>query len=478
MIDKLKKVPISIRASVAYTLCSVLQKGLSFITLPLFTRLLSQEQYGQFTIFSSWSGILAIFLTLNLQYGSFSKAMVKFEDQRDIYISSVQGICLMFSVLFLLIYLPFQNLWNVLFELPTYIMIIMVVELIGQTSIQFWSGKKRFEFKYISVVVVTLLTSLTSPLIAYLLVIHTEKKGYARIIGYAIVNIVIGTFFFVLNTIKGKVLYHKEFWHYALSFNLPLIIYYLSQTIFNQSDRIMISHLVGTDKAAIYGVAYSLAMLLNFVLNAINNAYTPWYYGKLKEKRQEENQPIAIIIAVLMGVLLLGVIWLTPEIILLMAGESYLEAIWIVPPVAMSVMLLFYSQLCINVEFYFERKKDLVVASIGSALANIALNALLIPAFGYIVAGYTTLFSYILFVVCNYISMKRILQDNQIPDNSFDLKYMLYIFAAFTLLTVLGMLLYQMLYVRLAIMLLVCIGLFIKRNFVISQVKRIFSLKK
>ena len=83
--EKYSLVPLTVKVSTAYAVCSILQKCLSFITLPLFTRLLTTEQYGQYTIYSSWSGILIIFLTLNLAYGSFQTAMVKFEGRRDEY---------------------------------------------------------------------------------------------------------------------------------------------------------------------------------------------------------------------------------------------------------------------------------------------------------------------------------------------------------------------------------------------------------
>ena len=83
VIKKLRSVPLTVKVSVSYTICSILQRCLSFITLPLFTRLLTKEQYGQYTLYQSWMSILMIFTTLNLAYGSFSTAMVKFENRRD-----------------------------------------------------------------------------------------------------------------------------------------------------------------------------------------------------------------------------------------------------------------------------------------------------------------------------------------------------------------------------------------------------------
>lgn len=79
-INKYRNMPLPVRASFWFVVCSVLQKGISFFTTPIFTRLLSTEQYGQVTLYSSRAAIVCIFTTLNLQYGSFNTAQVKFQD--------------------------------------------------------------------------------------------------------------------------------------------------------------------------------------------------------------------------------------------------------------------------------------------------------------------------------------------------------------------------------------------------------------
>ena len=455
LIKKWKGIPLTVKVSTSYAVCSILQRCLSFITLPLFTRLLTTEQYGQYTVYQSWMGIMSIFLTLNLAYGSFSTAMVKFEKDRDTYIASLEGICLALSAVFLIIYLPFHVYWNKLFQLPTLLVLLMIVEIICSTALFFWSGKKRFEFKYKSVIGITLLSAFLSPFLAYFLVQIMQVKGYARILGYSSVAIIIGGMLFVYNLVKGKKLYSSKYWKYAFSFNIPLITYYLSQMIFNQSDRIMISHLCGESDAAMYGVAYNLAMILTFILNAINSSYLPWFYGKIKEGKAEENRSISCGIAIIMALLLLGVIWYAPEIIGIMAGEEYASAVGVVAPVAMSLFLLFYAQLFINVEFYYEEKKLLVWASIGAAILNIVLNALLIPRFTFVVAGYTTFASYVIFVICNYFAMKRTLNKHHQKDNAYKLSYLIVIFICFVFSSFLGVLLYDYLVIRLVITLAV-----------------------
>lgn len=475
MIRKIKTkwctIPLTVKVSTSYAICSILQRCLSFITLPLFVRLLTTEQYGQYTIYSSWMSIVGIFVTLNLTYGSFAPAMMKYETRREQYISSIEGICMLLSGIFLLLYLPFSSIWNSLLELPTLLVVIMIIEIFAHTSIQLWSGKKRFEFKYKSVVSVTLASSVLAPILAYILVSSSDEKGYARIIGYAGIQIIFGISIFILNIRNGKKLYDREFWKYAFQFNVPLLAYYLSQVIFNQSDRIMISHITGISDAAIYGVAYNLAMVLTFVLSAINNSYVPWMYGKIKEGKGEDNKTVSIGIAIFLAVMILCVIWYAPEIISIMAGEKYESAMYVVAPVSMSLLLLFYSQLFINVEFYYEEKKMLVWASIGAAIINIALNYLLIPVFGFVAAGYTTLISYVIFALSNMLAMKKVLLKRNLKDNFYDYIGLLIVLIVFLAMGFLGVFLYALLIPRLIITVLVLIVLLSNKNKILCRLR-------
>lgn len=472
IMKKIQHMPLTVKASVAYVVCSILQKSLSFITLPLFTRILTTEQYGQYSVYASWSAIIGIFVTLNLGYGSFDTAMSKYDKQRKEYIASVQGISILLTALFLCFYLPFQKIWNGIFELPTFLVVIMIIELLAQSSLQFWNNKNKFEFKYKANIAVTLLISVLSPAIAVFFVFNSQERGYARIIGYALVNIVVGTFFLLYNLIKGKKFYNAKFWRFALKFNIPLIPYYLSQVVFNQSDKIMISKFCGEGKAGIYSVAYSLAMILTFVLNAINSSYVPWFYEAIKKKNLKANRNVACGISLIMALLLSGVIWLTPEIIYVMAGKAYYEAIWVVPPVAMSVLLLFYAQLAINTAFFYEKKKILVWSSISSAILNIVLNALFIPMFGFVAAGYTTLVSYIVFAYANYKGTKKHVAQEFDFDEAYDIKRLLFILMGFTMITFVAMMFYEMAIVRYIIMLIVCICIIINYKKILKLIKQ------
>lgn len=474
---KFKEAPLVLKASIAYTICNILQKSLSLITMPLFTRLLTQEQYGQYSVYTSWSSIFTILITLNLAYGSFNNAMLKYEDRRSKYISSTQGLVFLLAIIFLAVYLPFSNFFNDLLNMSTPLIILMVCEIITQFSLQAWSGLKKYEYKYKGVVAITLLMAILSPVLAIILISNTPEKGVARIFGYAAINILIGGCLLIHNMIKGKNIFSKEYWGFALKFNLPLLIYYFSQVIFNQSDRIMIENMCGLDKAAIYSVAYSLAMILTFVLNAINNSYVPWFYEKIKNKEHTRNKSMSIIITMIMCTLVLGVIWATPEIVFLMSGKEYMDAIWIVPPIAISLILLLFTQFFVNIEFYFENKLKLVLASIGSAVTNVALNYWLIPIYGYFVAGYTTLISYVLFALCNYLAVFKQISRKGKLYGTFNLKALIFIFLMFVGISYLGVALYNLPIVRYIVIFIGVILVLIFHKKIIELYKKIKNEK-
>ena len=467
-----------VQASTAYMICSVLQKCLSLITLPLFTRILTKEEFGISTVYASTMAVAIIFSTLNLPYGSFSPAMLKFENDREGYVSALNTICILFTGFYFAVYFLFQNFWNGLIKLPTELMVLLGAEMLMSTATHFWMGKERFEYRYKSFVIVTLVISVLGTACSLLAVLFLPNKGVSKVIAHGLVVCVIGFVFLLRSMFTGKQLFNREYWKYALSFNIPLIPYYLSQIIFNESDRLMINSMTGRGDAALYGVAYTLAFVLTFVLNAINNSYIPWLYRKIRENDLSENKKISLIIAAIMAVLLLGIIALAPEIILIVAGKQYASAVLVVPPVSMSLLLLFYSQLFINVEFYYEEKYKLVGASILAAVANVVLNYFGIKRFGFVAAGYTTLISYILFAVCNYFSMKQICREKGIEDSFYDYRNLIFLFIGFAIISSVFTALYQYRAVRLGIFFAGLITVVVMREKLVHIVNSLFEIIK
>ena len=85
-----RKLPIQARASLCFLICSFLQRGISVITTPIFTRILSTAEYGQFSVFNSWMLLIGPVISLNLSSGVYSQGVVKFEDDRAKFSSALQ----------------------------------------------------------------------------------------------------------------------------------------------------------------------------------------------------------------------------------------------------------------------------------------------------------------------------------------------------------------------------------------------------
>ena len=160
VIDKYKKLPVQVRASLWFFVCSFLQKGISTITTPIFTRLLNTSEYGQYNVFNSWLGIITIFVTLRLSMGVYAQGLVKFEEDRKKFSSSLQGLTLVLCLAWTGIYLIFKNQINNLLDLTTIQMLAMLLMLWATSVFEFWAAEKRVTYSYKSLVFLTLIVSL------------------------------------------------------------------------------------------------------------------------------------------------------------------------------------------------------------------------------------------------------------------------------------------------------------------------------
>ena len=104
----------------------------------------------------------------------------------------------------------------------------------------------------------------------------------------------------------------------------------------------------------------------------------------------------------------LVIIIVAPELVGIFAPIQYYEAIWVIPPIAMSSVFNYSYGLFADFEFYYDKPYLATVASSCAAVLNVLLNYIFIRKFGYIAAAYTTLVSYIFLAVLHYCFMKWI----------------------------------------------------------------------
>lgn len=471
-LDKYNKLPIMVKATLWFLICNILQKAISLITTPIFTRIMTTTEYGKFSVYTSWVQIFTIITTLRLDYATFNKGMSKYSKNRDEYVSAMQALTTIITTIVLIFYLLFRKTINNFTELSTPITLFMFIELYLSPAISFWTIRQRYEYKYKIVVFVTILMSLMNPFIGIVAVKFSHEKGVARILSCIFVQVCFGLILYIYNIYKGKKIVNIEYWKFALLFNIPLIPHYFSTYILEQSDRIMIQKLCGIDKVAIYSVAYNVGMVMKIVTNSVNNAILPWQYNKLENKEFDNLREDTKIIYIFVLLVSISFIAFAPELVKVLASKEYYEAVNVIPPVAASVFFVFMYGIFANVEFYYDANKFTMYLSFIGAALNLILNALLIPILGYVVAGYTTLICYVVFTYSHYFYMKNILKKHT-SNNIMNFKFMNILSITLILTSIILNILYKKVVIRYLLILIFILLLIIFKNKFLEAIKKI-----
>lgn len=466
-------IPKEGKASLWYTICNFLVKAISLITVPIFTRVLSETDYGIVSVYYGWDGIILIIGTLNLFYSSYNTALIRFK--KDIYrfTSSMIGLIYLISLILIVVYFLNEKAINNFIGLSSFFIFLIITELYTVPAYNFWMSRERFLFRYQRVVLVTIAVAVSSPFISLIFtLLASTDKGFYKVLGASLPNIMVGLLFSVLFIRKGKTLFNKEYWVYGLMFNIPLIPHYLSGVILNQSDRIMISKYISMDKAGIYSIAYSASFTISILTSAINQSLVPWMYQCMQKKKYNSIKKRTCQILFCLASILLLFILIVPEVIAVLAPPSYREAIGILPVLVISVYFQFLYGLFGTVDFYFANSIYPMIASLTAALVNILGNYYFLPRYGYFAAGYTTLASYIAMTLMHYLLMRVVLKNNGINDSIFDIKKITIISLMFAIAGYLESLIYTMPIFRCTVVFIGITLIVLKRNKILLVLRK------
>lgn len=478
LLDKYRSLSRGVKATFWFLVCSFLQKGISAITTPIFTRLLTTAEYGQYSIFTSWLNVAKAVVTLNICYGFYSQGVVKFSEDRDVFASSLQGLGLTLTTIWTAVYLIFRETFNSWLQLTTVQVLYMLILVWLSTVFTFWSTMQRVDLNYRALVTVTLAVSLAQSVVSVLLVIFSDDKVTARIFGMVLIELIGYGWIFFYQMARGKRFFSAKYWKYAIGFCLPLLPHYLSQVLLSSCDRIMIGWLVDDSSAGIYGLAYSVSQIMSLFNSAFNNAIEPWLYKQMKNRQIDRIKSVAYPSMILIGGVNLLLIAVAPEVIAIFAPEEYYEAIWVIPPLAMSVFFTFCYTLFATFEFYYEKQGRILIASFSGGILNVVLNFLLIPTYGYLVAGYTTLVSYAVYAILHYVFMHGICKEKFDGEQPYSTWTILLISVVFIALGLSFLPTYNHPLVRYLYIAVLLVIVFINRRKLVEHLKMIMGLKK
>lgn len=398
-------------------LSTMLLRGISMFTAPLFSRLLGTEGYGVVSLYTVWVGVAAIAFTLQTN-GTLVNARIEYpEDQQHKYQSSVMTLSLLFFLLCSGVTIAFLPQVSALLKLHWVLILLILFHSFGGYCVNFLNSKFTYEFKadwnmYVSVGI-TLSTIVLSVILILLMPAHINY--YGRVLALALVygGMGIGVCTYVL--LKGKTFYNKEYWTLALTLALPVVFYSLSDLALGQCDRVMLQQMMNESMVGHYSMAYNFGGIMFTIFGALNNTWTPFYFEDMKQKRQSAMRAQAGHFLELFTVLSVGFILLAPEVYHVFARWDFWAGTPLIPIFVTSYYLNFLCTFPVNYEYFHKKTKAVAVITVSTSMLNIGLNYVLIRQFGVAGAALATALSHGVQFISHYIYVRYILKKGDYP---------------------------------------------------------------
>ena len=409
---KLKKKDYNgIKAGIWYTIGNIIIKGIPFFTIPIFTRLLTTNDFGVYSIYLSYEEILSVVIGLGIS-GTVKIAKFEFKNEFEKYISSVINLIAIVGITFLVIsnflysFLIFQE-W-----LSRFVVNLIIVQSISVAIYFVVSSKYIIDGDYIKNLLVVFFMTILNIAISLILCLYFFKDNpyLGRIIGTALGAIFIAIFVIFNQNKISTIISKKKYNRFALVLGLPLIFHQLSISLLAQSDKIMIQALVGNKEAGVYSIGVIITSVLAVIISSIDSAWTPWFYSKLSEKKYDILIKNNNILVIFFMYLTSGFILISPDIIHVMTEKSYWDSIYTVIPLIISIYLNFMYVFSVGVEYFLKKTGFISMVTVTCVFINIIFNYFMIKQFGYIAAAYATCISRFFQFLFHYLMAKHLLK--------------------------------------------------------------------
>lgn len=392
------------KASFCYLIGNFFNKGLAFLTIPIFTRLLSTADYGIINTYSSWAGILSMIVGFAMHM-SIRNAFVDYKDDTESYLSTIIKFTLLSSLGFMLIFYAIVKIFRINISLS--LVFICLFHSVASSIIEDVSCYFMMKYNYIKRTILMILPNLISVCVAIFLISYILKKDLylGKIIPEALTIIIFAIILSVCYTKKG---FNTTYIMHALKISVPLILHGAALNILSNSDRIMITWLADASQAGIYSLVYSLGMVTYAITVSIDGIWIPWFTNKMKENSYDEINYITKDYIKLITYIMCALIIVSPEILKILASKSYWEGIKLIPIIIVANFLFFAYNIYSNLEHYYKKSNQITALTILAAVLNLILNYIFIPKFGYVAAAFTTAISYFVIFILHSIYSKKL----------------------------------------------------------------------
>ena len=407
-----------------YGLSTILARIINFLFVPIYTRLLSPESYGVVTEFMAYIAVLQVMLVLGLETGCFRFANKEGIDTKKVYSSAfvtVFGV----SAAFLALMIAFASPIASALGYGGYESCIMymggILALDAVTAILF--AKLRQENKALKFAVlktVKIITETAANLVLFLwFPTHVDSApwllnfipatpDFSYVIFSIFISCVVCGLMFIPDFLKLSFSLDPKLMKQMLAYSIPLMIAALPGVVNDFLDRILFRYFDTNAEAwrsslGLYQAAVKLAVIMNLFIQMFRYAAEPFFFRQSREKGSVKlYADVQEYFTAFCGLVFLGVI-LYIDIIALILGPQFREAVGIVPIMLLSYMIL---GMLFNVSMWYKLSGKTNIA-IWITLSGLAVTAIVIvlfmPKYSYWAAAYGHLASYIVMFVISAI---------------------------------------------------------------------------
>ena len=389
-----------------YGLSSILARIVNFMFVPLYTRMLTQAQYGVVTEFMAYIAILQVVLVLGLETGCFRFANKEGEDPRKVYSGALLTV-LGLNLAFLAVMVAFSDSIASALGYEGYRSVIIYIGAIllcdSVTAILF--AKLRQEHKAVKFAVfktVKIFTELGMNLLLFL--VWPAQPDFTYPIFAIFVSCVLCLALFIPDMVKLHLTWDRAVVRRMLAYSIPLMVAALPGVANDFLDRVLFRYFDTSSEAwraslGVYQAAVKLAVIMNLFIQMFRYAAEPFFFQRARDKGSKQLYAVVMeYFTAFCGLVLLGVVGYI-DIISLFLGRDFRVGVGVVPVMLLSYMLL---GMLFNVSMWYKLSGKTNMAiwiTLAGLVVTTVVNVVFMPRFSYWASAFGHLASYLVMFV-------------------------------------------------------------------------------
>lgn len=399
--------------SLVYSASSILAQAVVLLMVPVFTKNMNQDQFGQYNLLISVQSLLAILITLG-SYSGMSRFINEFEDK-----NRTKNIVLTFSLIWgsfmcLVSFFYGDFLYQLVFPMVNsegYFINFLVFSSVLLCLISIYNSYFTMLFKPKLVSIINLARVVFMLLFSTYFIMVRKDGLYGALLAQMLAYLVVLAGVVVYDLKNLRIAFDWGQLKVILKYGLGLVPGNASTWVYTLIDRYFIQAMLGLQQVAIYSMGYRIGMMMEPILiSPFKSVFTSFKYKVYKEPDAPDKfRQIYGYYNFIGWFCVLGFSVFAKPAVALLSTAEYGEAFKIVPLIAVSYYLYglgeFYS-----VGIHIRNKSILhsLILGIGAG-SNILLNFGLIPRYGILGAALATILSYLIINVLYFIIGKRYL---------------------------------------------------------------------